>query len=206
MSASIGSITLNRMQIEILKVSLYVELATDARESGFSVVIFVNFTNTLEYLCKHLDTECIIKGGQTIQERNQNIDDFQSNKKKIIIVMIQAGGTGISLHDIHGNHPRMSLISLSLSGLEIKQAMGRIHRAGSKTPAIQKIICVANTYEERMLEIIEKKLKNIDIVNNGCKLSEDKLSEDKISEDEISKDEISEDKISKDKISEDKIS
>ena len=171
-TTALGIITLNRMRIEMLKVSIYVELAMDAYESGYSVVIFVNFMSTLEYLCKHLHTDCIIKGGQSIEERNKNIDDFQSNKKKIIIVMIQAGGTGISLHDIHGGNPRMSLISLSLSGHEIKQALGRIYRAGSKTPAIQKIIYVANTYEERMFEMIENKLKNIDIINDGLKYDE----------------------------------
>ena len=181
-TTSIGIITLNRMRIEMLKVSLYAELAEEAYESGFSVVIFVNFLNTLEYLCKNLNIDCVIKGGQTIEERNKNIDDFQSNKKKIIIVMIQAGGTGISLHDVNGGHPRMSIISLSLSGHEIKQALGRIYRAGSKTPTIQKIVYIANTYEEHMFKLIENKLKNIDTINNGL-LDDDLLNNDLLNND-----------------------
>ena len=56
--------------------------------------------------------------------------------------MIQAGGVGVSLHDLHGGHPRMSIISPTWSGQDLKQVLGRIHRAGSKTPAIQKIVFV----------------------------------------------------------------
>ena len=81
--------------------------------------------------------------------------------------MQQAGGVGISLHDIHGNHPRMSIISPSWSGQEMRQTLGRIHRAGSKTPAIQKIVYVAKTYEEQMCNIIKTKLRNIDALNDG---------------------------------------
>ncbi len=95
------------------------------------------------------------------------IEQFQQNKKNIIIVMIQAGGVGISLHDIHGGHPRMSIISPPWSGQDLKQALGRIHRAGSKTPAIQKIVYVAKTYEEQMCQIIKTKLTNIDALNDG---------------------------------------
>ena len=123
-----------------------------------------------------MKVDCIIKGGQTMEERDNMIKDFQSNKKKVIIVMQQAGGVGISLHDIHGGHPRMSIISPSWSGQEMRQTLGRIHRAGSKTPAIQKIVYVAKTYEEQLCKIIKQKLRNIDALNDGD-LSEYKLEE-----------------------------
>lgn len=176
-----------RQRIEMLKVTLYEDLAQEALDSGFSVVIFVNYLATLEYLCHQLKAECIIRGGQTIEERNYMIEQFQQNKKNIIIVMIQAGGVGISLHDIHGGHPRMSIISPPWSGQDLKQALGRIHRAGSKTPAIQKIVYVAKTYEEQMCQIIKSKLTNIDALNDGIlddvsiKLEElDKIQDNKL--------------------------
>lgn len=156
-----------RQRIEMLKVTLYEDLAQEALDSGLSVVIFVNYLATLEYLCHQLKAECVIRGGQTIEERNYMIEQFQQNKKNIIIVMIQAGGVGISLHDIHGGHPRMSIISPPWSGQDLKQCLGRIHRAGSKTPAIQKIVYVAKTYEEQMCQLIKSKLTNIDALNDG---------------------------------------
>ena len=166
-SKALGIIIRNRMRIEMLKVTLFMDLAQEGIDSGYSVVIFVNYISTLEYLCYHLKVDCIIKGGQTMEERDNMIKDFHSNKKKVIIVMQQAGGVGISLHDIHGGHPRMSIISPSWSGQEMRQTLGRIHRAGSKTPAIQKIVYVAKTYEEQLCNIIKIKLRNIDALNDG---------------------------------------
>jgi len=166
-SEALALIIRNRMRIEMLKVPLFIDLIEEAIESNYSVAVFVNYSGTLEYLCYHLNIDCIIRGGQSIEERQNMINDFQSNKKKIIIAMQQAGGVGISLHDIHGNHPRMSIISPSWAGYELRQTLGRIHRAGSKTPALQKIVYVAKTYEEELCKIIKIKLRNIDALNDG---------------------------------------
>jgi hypothetical protein len=112
-------------------------------------------------------------GDQSLDERNSCIDDFQSNKRKIIISMIQAGSVGISLHDKHGGHPRMSLISPSWNGIEMKQCLGRIHRAGSKSPALQRLIYCAKTYEEEICKMIDNKLEVIDKINNGMLVSDE---------------------------------
>jgi superfamily II DNA or RNA helicase len=185
-SKALALIIRNRQRIEMLKVTLFMDLVEEASDSGYSVAVFVNYINTLEYLCYHLKVDCIIKGGQGIEERQQMIDDFQSNKKKIIIIMQQAGGVGISLHDIHGGHPRMSIISPSWAGYEMRQTLGRIHRAGSKSPAIQKIVYVAKTYEEQLCNIIKVKLRNIDALNDG-ELDEHHLEVNEMEEDKNKK-------------------
>ena len=69
-------------KIELLKIPTFVELATDFMNEGFSVVIFVNFTQTLKTLADLLFTDCIIYGEQTDYDRQTNIEKFQSNKKK----------------------------------------------------------------------------------------------------------------------------
>lgn len=173
-SKGLGLLIRARMRIEMLKVSLFMDLAQEGIDNGYSLAIFINYTATLEYLCYHMKVDCIIKGGQSMEERDMMIKDFQDNKKKVIIVMQQAGGVGISLHDIHGNHPRMSIISPSWSGYETRQTLGRIHRAGSKTPAIQKLVYVAQTYEESIAKLIQNKLRTIDALNDGD-FEDDKL-------------------------------
>lgn len=154
-------------KIELLKIPIFVELANDFLEAGVSVVIFVNFTQTLKTLSKMLNTECLIYGEQTGIQRENNINDFQSNKSKIIICNIKAGSVGLSLHDIHGGHRRASLISPTFNAIEIVQALGRIHRAGGKSKSLQRIIYCANTVEEKIAEKIRKKLGNINSLNNG---------------------------------------
>ncbi len=162
-----------RQRIEMLKIPIMLELVEEGFDNKYSVVIFVNFLETMEYLVKYFretlkyDKISLVLGGQGIQERDQNIADFQDNTNKIMIAMIQAGNVGISLHDIHGGHPRMSVISPSWSGQDTKQALGRIHRAGSKSPAIQKLVYVADTYEEQVAGLVHEKIRNIGAINDG---------------------------------------
>jgi len=118
-------------------------------------------------LAHHLKEDCsIICGDQSVDERTYNIENFQSNKTKIIISIIQAGGVGISLHDLHGR-PRMSIISPSWSGTDVVQCLGRIHRAGSKSPALQRIVYIAKTYEEEICKTLGKKLATLSAINDG---------------------------------------
>lgn len=157
----------SRQKIEILKVPLFVELTNDFLENKYSVVIFVNFTKTLQELCLMLHTNCTIDGSQTKEERDKNIEDFQNNKEKIIICNIKSGSVGLSLHDIHGGHPRISLISPTWSSIDLVQSLGRIHRAGAKSKSLQRILYVSNTVEEKIADKLQKKLKDLNRINNG---------------------------------------
>jgi len=156
-----------RQQIELLKIPIFVELAEDMLAENNSVVIIVNFTQTLELLAKKLNTKCVIHGSQTAQEREKNIADFQSDKERVIILNIRSGGVGVSLHDLNGNHPRFSLISPSWSAQDIVQAVGRVWRAGGKSHSIQKIVYCANTVEEDICETMKYKIDNINIINES---------------------------------------
>lgn len=154
-------------KIEILKIPLFIQLTNDFIENGYSVVIFVNFTQTLETLSSELYTDCVIYGEQTTESRIKNIEKFMENESKIIICNIKAGGVGISLHDKNGKYPRVSLISPTWSSIDLQQALGRVHRAGGKSKSLQRILYVANTVEEKIADKLQKKLKNINTLNNG---------------------------------------
>ncbi len=99
--------------------------------------------------------------------RQQNIDDFQADKERIILVNIQAGGAGLSLHDLNGKHPRMALISPSYSAVLMRQATGRVWRDSAKSKSIQKIVFVAKTVEEKVCDSVKRKLENMDLLNDG---------------------------------------
>jgi superfamily II DNA or RNA helicase len=156
-----------RQRAELIKVPLFVEMTEDAIEDGMSVVIFVNFSETVRALSKRLETNCVVWGENKGNERENHIADFQADKKRVIIVNIKAGGAGLSLHDLNGNYPRISLISPTPSAVDLVQALGRVWREGGKTKSLQKIIFAANTVEEEVCEKIKLKLANLSTINDG---------------------------------------
>jgi len=111
---------------------------------------------------KHMDCSCVY-GDQSLEERTNNINNFQENNTKLMICMIQAGSESISLHDTDGNHPRISLISPSFSGKELLQALGRIYRTGVKSRVEQKIIFCDVKIERTVCNKIKEK---IEFLNN----------------------------------------
>ncbi len=127
-----------------------------------------NFTETIDALSERLNTKCIVNGeAKYAKARQQNIDDFQADKERVILVNIQAGGAGLSLHDLNGKHPRMSIISPSYSAVLMRQSTGRVWRDSAKSKSIQKIVFVANTVEEKVCESVKRKLDNMDLLNDG---------------------------------------
>jgi superfamily II DNA or RNA helicase len=155
-----------RQMIELLKYPTFCELIDDHLESDLSVVVFVNFNDTMMKLANTYNTRSLIHGKQTQVERDKVIDDFQDNKTNLIIVNIKAGGVGISLNDRHGVQ-RVSIISPTWSGQDTIQCLGRIHRAESKTPAIQKFVFCAGTIEEYICDKLKDKLNTISSINDG---------------------------------------
>ena len=160
-----------RQFTELLKVDLFAELVREHLDNNMSVVLFLNFTETIEALSRKLKTKCIIWGAQQGREgsaqRQRNIEDFQADRQRVMLANIQAGGISISLHDLNGQHPRTALISPTDSAIVLTQAMGRIHRAGAKSKAINKLVYAAGTVEEEVCRNVSGKLDCIAALNDG---------------------------------------
>lgn len=164
----LGKIVKARQKVENVKIPLIVELIHQYMDNGCSVVVFVNFLNTAYSVAKKIKTNCMIVGEQTSEEREQCIEDFQTNKSRVIVCTVQAGSEGISLHDKYGV-PRVSIISPPFSSVDLTQALGRIYRAGSLSPAVQRIVYCAGTCEEAVCRKVKNKIKfTADI--NDCDL------------------------------------
>ena len=156
-----------RQSIEILKVPTFLKLIRHNRAKGRSVVMFVNFNETLDLLARELKVTCILNGAQTLDQRTKAVAAFQNNTEKVILCNIRAGGVGISLHDLHGGHQRVSIISPTWSAQDYVQCLGRIHREGSLTKAVQKIIFCAGTVEANVCKTLGRKLGNLSQLNDG---------------------------------------
>jgi superfamily II DNA or RNA helicase len=146
-----------RQLVEALKVKDTCSLVRDALDEGFSVAIFVSFTDTVKLFLQEFPDAAVIVGGQTGDERERNVESFQSNEKRIIVCNIAAGGAGVSLHDVHGGHPRMTFINPTYNPVDHIQTLGRVHRNGSQSNAVQRVLVSAGTIEEEIISIIERK-------------------------------------------------
>src|SRR5277367_5536161 len=160
-----------KQEIELRKVPIFIEQGEEYLQEGNSVIIFVNYLDTLHLLTARLHIRCQIYGGQTVTERQGAIDLFQSNQEKIIICQMRAGGVGIGLHDLGGNNPRVTLLNYPDQGSALLQALGRAPRSGAKSPVRQRIICVTSgdnkfSYEKKIMQNINRKLTNISAIND----------------------------------------
>jgi superfamily II DNA or RNA helicase len=161
--SALEAISNSRQRIELLKIPIVIDLAEKYLDIGKSVVIFVNYLSTMSdlikyFVKKHID--CVyISGSQTIEERTNAVDQFQENKIKLIICTIAAGSESISLHDVFGTSPRVSLILPSFSGKDLCQALGRIYRTGVKSIVEQKIIFCDEKTEKLICEKLKEKIK-----------------------------------------------
>lgn len=155
-----------RQAAELAKLPSAVELANELLDAGNSVVIFVNFLASLAALREAFPKAGLIQGGQTSTARQTAINSFQHNENPVLLVMAQAGGTGLSLHDLHGR-PRASIILPGYSAVEFLQCLGRIHRAGSLSPAVNYVLYATDiAVERRMKTRLERNLNNLSALND----------------------------------------
>lgn len=154
-------------QSERLKVPAIIEMARLEMEEGRSVAIFCNFVDCRQMLMDGLNTKCAIYGGQNPQHREACIAEFQADKSRVIVANIDAGGVGVSLHDVNGEFPRTAIILPTNKVVSMTQALGRVHRAGGKSRSRQIIFFAAGTVEEQICEVTRKRMAQITTLNDG---------------------------------------
>jgi len=149
-----------RQLAESCKIPEFAEFASEAMDEGMSPVLFVSFNDTVDALADLLKCD-VIRGSQSKAKRQEAIDNFQMDRTRCLVANTQAGGTGLSLHDVRGERPRIAFISPQFSAKDHLQCLGRIHRNGAKSDAVQKILVAAGTIEEDVLKAIQSKTKNM---------------------------------------------
>lgn len=155
-----------RQKVELCKVPLIIQMTEDLLRENRSVVLFVNFEATIQALNKRLVGAKIISGNAK-EPRHEVERAFQADECRLVICNTQAGGVSLSLHDLHGNHPRTAIISPDWNAKKILQTIGRVHRAGGKTPSQQHILFAAGTVEVEVKNAVEVGMRNIGILNEG---------------------------------------
>mgnify|MGYP000865350421 FL=1 len=159
-----------RQRIEAEKLPVLKELVEESLEEGMSVVVSFNFTAPLFQFADEMKAHApaLVYGSdpqgrtQTPAERDAHVARFQSNETRLCALSIDAGGVGLSLGDEHGGHPRIAYHNLPLTSVGLVQLLGRVHRANSKTPSINRIVLLDGVpIEERVFRILSGKISNM---------------------------------------------
>jgi superfamily II DNA or RNA helicase len=157
-----------RQEVELHKLPVIRQLADELVAECKAVAIFLNFRASIDRLRTiYGPMAAYVHGGQSMEERERAVASFQADQVPVIILNIEAGGSSISLHDIRGKRQRHSLISPNWSAITFKQVLGRIHRSGARSPAIQRIVLVDGTIETTISARLQAKLQSIATINDG---------------------------------------
>lgn len=135
--------------------------------NGNSVALFMNFNSSRLAMAKALGTTAGFYGGQTPARRLYYEREFQANRQHILISNVTAGGASVSLHDEHGERPRIAYLFPGHKPVPFKQASGRVDRVGGQSKSFQYIPCVKGAMTERMVGQIRRKMARFDSLNDG---------------------------------------
>lgn len=166
-------LTKARRLAELYKVPTLCELTENMVEEGKSVLVFVNYTQTIEAmyarLSKTIGEKLIgqIHGNQTFAQRHFDINEYQSDRKRVILANVAAGSECIDLHDITGKYPRASFINPSYRAISILQAIGRPDRAGAMSDVLTNLVLADGTIETSVGGKFNQKKGHLDILNDG---------------------------------------
>lgn len=99
-------------------------------------------------------------GAQSLKQRQEEIDRFQSDKSKFCFFTFKAGGVGLSLHqEMPHLRQRKVLLAPTYSAIEMVQGLGRSARLTSCSDTEQIIVFYNGTIEVRVAATCSLKLK-----------------------------------------------
>ena len=169
------TVTLNRLMrvrqlISYEKIPYTCEIIDKCLDQGKKVIVFTNFTMSLDMLHeKYKKNSVILNGSMSKEKKQESVDRFQNEDKiKIFISNIIAGGVGITL--TAGEVVVMN--DLSFVPAHHSQAEDRAYRYGQKNSVLVYYPVFENTVEKIIYNILQKKKNVIDQVMGDGEYSE----------------------------------
>ena len=162
------------------KVKHTIEIVENIIEQGKKVIIFTNFTETLQLIHNHFGKQSVYLDGSCSKPKRQHaIDEFQDNDKiKVFVGNLKAAGVGITLTAAEV----VIMNDLSFVPAEHAQAEDRAYRYGQKNNVLVYYPLFENTIEGAIYNILNHKKKIIntvmgdDLLENGGDIVEEILN------------------------------
>lgn len=144
------------------KINETIELAENIINQDKKVIIFTNFTDTLNKIHEHFGKQSVyLDGSCSKSQRQYAVDQFQENDKiKVFVGNLKAAGVGITLTAAEA----VIINDLSFVPGDLSQAEDRAYRYGQKNSVSVYYPIFENTIEGIIYDMVNNKKKNIETV------------------------------------------
>ena len=132
-----------------------IEFAENILEQGKKVIIFTNFTDSLQTIYQHFGKQAVyLDGSCSNSVRQQAVDSFQNEDKiKVFVGNLKAAGVGLTLTSAEV----VIMNDLSFVPAEHAQAEDRAYRYGQKSNVLVYYPLYENTIEGAIYDILNTK-------------------------------------------------
>jgi SWI/SNF-related matrix-associated actin-dependent regulator 1 of chromatin subfamily A len=157
------------------KITQTIELAENIIEQDKKVIIFCNFTDSLNKICEHFGKTAVkLDGSMSKGERQLSVDQFQDNEKvKVFVGNIKAAGVGLTLTAAEA----VIMNDLSFLPSDHSQAEDRAYRYGQKNNVLVYYPIFENTIEGIIYDILANKKQVISTILGDNQNSPDAAEE-----------------------------
>ncbi len=132
-----------------------IEFVENILEQGKKVIIFTNFTDTLQTIYQHFGKQAVyLDGSCSNAVRQQAVDSFQNDDKtRVFVGNLKAAGVGLTLTAAEV----VIMNDLSFVPAEHAQAEDRAYRYGQKSNVLVYYPLFENTIEGAIYDILNRK-------------------------------------------------
>jgi SWI/SNF-related matrix-associated actin-dependent regulator 1 of chromatin subfamily A len=144
------------------KVKQTIEFVENILEQGKKVIIFTNFTDTLQSIFQHFSKKAVyLDGSCSNAQRQQAVDLFQTDEKiQVFVGNLKAAGVGLTLTAAEV----VIMNDLSFVPAEHAQAEDRAYRYGQKSNVLVYYPLFDNSIEGAIYDILNNKKRIINTV------------------------------------------
>ncbi|MBS2964082.1 DEAD/DEAH box helicase [Actinocrinis puniceicyclus] len=153
------------------KLRRLVEIVDEACDCGRKVVVFSYFRDVLDIVCAALGPRALgpLTGSMPAPRRQELVDSFaQSAAHPVLVSQIQAGGVGLNIQAASV----VILCEPQVKPTLETQAIARAHRLGQVRKVQVHRLLVADSVDERMLELLETKTELFDAYARRSEIAE----------------------------------
>ncbi len=158
----------NRME-ELLELGRQIKMGSKTKRvvellgaSSEQKIVFVNYLATLEHiqevLQEHAIPHVVFHGSMGASQKASALDAFRAGRS--VFLTTGSGGEG---HNLQFSHFMINY-DLPWNPMQIEQRIGRVHRIGQQNPVLVYNFCSAGSLEDRILEILDRKINMFELV------------------------------------------